>query len=67
MEEGSHLYTLDELYRLTAAAYAWNATVQQQAEQGATTLPGDEVYRYDGVGNRLSGKKIQDIHTLENG
>src|SRR5690606_37657495 len=41
-EEGNHLYTLDELYRLTAAAF------------GDGTQLEDEAYTYDGVGNRLT-------------
>ncbi|MFN3714621.1 MAG: RHS repeat domain-containing protein [Alcanivoracaceae bacterium] len=48
-EEGVHLYTLDELYRLTAAAYQYNEQLQQQAQ-----LLRDEHYSYDGVGNRLT-------------
>jgi hypothetical protein len=49
-----HHYTLDELYRLTVAAYQYNAALLEQAAQGATTLPADEHYSYDGVGNRLT-------------
>lgn len=41
-EEGQHNYTLDELYRLTAAAFAAETQLQ------------DELYSYDGVGNRLT-------------
>jgi len=41
-ENGHHTYTLDELYRLTVAAYAIESQLQ------------DEAYTYDGVGNRLT-------------
>ncbi|MFN3715059.1 MAG: RHS repeat domain-containing protein [Alcanivoracaceae bacterium] len=44
-----HHYTLDELHRLTAAAYQYNEQLQQQAQ-----LLLDEHYSYDGVGNRLT-------------